>query len=210
MTTAQAALKFGAYPPRSVLTGEPGLYRDRLFGLVAAFLLHAVLFSAGGAALYAPARYGVAAGDSSIEIDLVAAPTTEAALKKVELVSDEPAVIVAQKTEAQKPEASVATFHASRGARTLAQPNYLKNPPPAYPETSRRMGEQGVVLLSVVVDERGRVADVVVKQSSGFSRLDQAALDAVGDWRFHAARFGSVPIASRVEVPVRFSLKGIR
>jgi len=54
-----------------------------------------------------------------------------------------------------------------------------------YPPTSRRLGEQGSVTLQVLVDTDGRVLDAKLVQSSGFERLDQAALDGVrGSYRF--------------------------
>ena len=50
---------------------------------------------------------------------------------------------------------------------------------PEYPPVSRRLGEQGTVLLQVLVDEKGRATEAKVVQSSGFPRLDQAAIDGV-------------------------------
>jgi protein TonB len=47
---------------------------------------------------------------------------------------------------------------------------------PEYPPLSRQLGEQGSVVLQVLVDADGRVADTKLVQSSGFARLDQAAL----------------------------------
>jgi protein TonB len=50
---------------------------------------------------------------------------------------------------------------------------------PEYPPQSRRLGEQGSVVLQVMVDANGRVTDSKLVQSSGSPRLDQAALDGV-------------------------------
>lgn len=56
---------------------------------------------------------------------------------------------------------------------------------PEYPPVSRRLGEQGSVILQVLVDVDGRVLDAKLLQSSGFERLDQAALQGVKtDYRF--------------------------
>lgn len=71
---------------------------------------------------------------------------------------------------------------------------------------ARRLKQQGVVLLEVEVNADGRPTDVRVRGSSGFSALDQAALKAVRRWEFEPARIGGLPVSSRVEVPVRFSL----
>jgi protein TonB len=90
-----------------------------------------------------------------------------------------------------------------------ARANYERNPPPPYPRSARRQGLQGVVLLAVRVNERGRVESLHVVESSGHAVLDQAALKAVRDWRFRPARAGPLPIASTVEVPVRFTLADV-
>lgn len=95
---------------------------------------------------------------------------------------------------------------AGAGARTLAKPDYLRNPPPQYPAESRKLREQGVVLLKVTVTENGRPASVQLQRSSGFPRLDEAALKAVRRWEFKPARVGLTAVACAVEVPVRFGL----
>lgn len=84
---------------------------------------------------------------------------------------------------------------------------YLQNPKPAYPSLSRRMGEQGNVLLFVHVSEKGQAEIVKLKKSSGFSRLDEAAIKAVSGWRFIAAKQGERWIASWVNIPVTFVLE---
>ena len=100
----------------------------------------------------------------------------------------------------------VAARAAGAGERTMAKPNYLRNPPPKYPAESRKLREEGVVLLKVSVTAEGRAADVQLQRSSGFARLDDAALKAVRRWEFNPARAGATPVACAVEVPVRFGL----
>lgn len=78
---------------------------------------------------------------------------------------------------------------------------------PVYPATSRRQGEEGTVRLRVLVDESGRPRDVNVLTSSGFPRLDQAAIDAVKRWRFVAATDGRNPVSAWTQVAVSFELK---
>ena len=95
---------------------------------------------------------------------------------------------------------------AGAGGRTMAKPNYLRNPPPKDPAESRKLHEEGVVLLKVAVTAEGRAADVQLQRSSGYARLDQAALKAVRRWEFSPARTGAIPVACAVEVPVRFGL----
>ena len=86
--------------------------------------------------------------------------------------------------------------------------DYLRNSAPAYPSLSRRMGEQGRVLVRVVVRPDGMPDSVVLRQSSGSQRLDEAALDAVRRWRFVPARQGSTPVTAAVIIPIVFSLEG--
>jgi protein TonB len=85
--------------------------------------------------------------------------------------------------------------------------NYLNNPAPAYPPISRRMGEEGKVVLRVRVNERGLPDEVQVKASSGSERLDMTALQTVRHWKFVPARRGDTPVEAWVLVPISFSLR---
>ena len=85
--------------------------------------------------------------------------------------------------------------------------DYLDNPAPAYPPLSRRMGEHGRVLLRVHVTPDGIAAQVEIRESSGFERLDKAARDTVQRWRFVPARQGDRGVAAWVLVPISFSLR---
>jgi protein TonB len=86
--------------------------------------------------------------------------------------------------------------------------SYLENPAPAYPPLSRRVGEQGKVMLRVLVNAKGTADTVELRSSSGSSRLDDAAVESVKHWRFVPARQGDLPVAAWVLVPITFSLKG--
>lgn len=85
--------------------------------------------------------------------------------------------------------------------------DYLSNPKPAYPVASRRLGEEGKVLLRVKVSPGGTALSVEIKQSCGFGRLDEAAKAAVERWRFVPARRGEEAIESWVSVPIVFNLQ---
>ena len=104
------------------------------------------------------------------------------------------------------PGKSAVTISSDGGAIIDAKPNYLSNPPPLYPETSRREKQEGLVVLEVIVNTEGRPDDVSVRTSSGFSPLDESAVTAVRGWRFRPAALGSLTVKSRVVVPVRFRL----
>ncbi|MEN9357464.1 MAG: hypothetical protein RL695_1635 [Pseudomonadota bacterium] len=84
---------------------------------------------------------------------------------------------------------------------------YLDNPKPVYPLISRRMKEEGRVLLRVQVAASGQAGEVDIHTSSGSTRLDQSALAAVSRWKFVPARQGSEAVAASVLVPIIFSLK---
>jgi protein TonB len=83
---------------------------------------------------------------------------------------------------------------------------YLRNPPPAYPYQARRLGQQGKVVLHVLVNTAGLPDKVELRASSGTGSLDEAALDAVRNWRFVPAKQGDKPVAAWVLVPIVFSL----
>jgi len=85
--------------------------------------------------------------------------------------------------------------------------DYLRNPPPPYPPLSRRMGEEGKVILRVSVNAQGTAESVEVHTSSGSSRLDDSALRTVRSWRFIPAKRGDVTVQSFVLVPIIFKLE---
>jgi protein TonB len=86
--------------------------------------------------------------------------------------------------------------------------DYLSNPQPEYPPLSRRMHEQGTVMLRVHVTVEGRADEVKLQKSCGYGRLDSAAIETVRRWRFSPARCGGMPVADWVNVPFRFELQG--
>jgi protein TonB len=93
------------------------------------------------------------------------------------------------------------------GTEGLASPDYLRNAPPPYPRESRLAGEEGMVLLSVGLSSFGEIEGISVRDSSGFSRLDEAALQAVRGWRFRPARVAGIGVAASILVPVKFVLR---
>ncbi len=97
-----------------------------------------------------------------------------------------------------------------RAPAAVTQPRsdaaYLNNPRPAYPLAARRRGDQGTVLIRVLVTADGLAASVGLEKTSGHSSLDEAALAAVKAWRFVPARQGTQAIESPYVVPVVFKL----
>ncbi len=83
---------------------------------------------------------------------------------------------------------------------------YLNNPAPDYPALSRRQGEEGRVLMKVLVSADGAAEEVQIEKSSGSDRLDNAAVNAVKRWRFVPAKRNNQPLRAEVFVPINFSL----
>lgn len=80
--------------------------------------------------------------------------------------------------------------------------------PPRYPHHSRRMGEEGSVVLRVELDEHGNVSTARVATSSGFARLDEAALAAVRGWRCVPPMHHGRPARAVAVQPFNFVLQG--
>jgi protein TonB len=79
---------------------------------------------------------------------------------------------------------------------------------PVYPALSRRLGEEGTVVLRVELDETGAVAQARIQTSSGFRRLDEAALAAVKTWRCQPAQRNGQPVRATALQPFKFVLQG--
>lgn len=84
---------------------------------------------------------------------------------------------------------------------------YLQNPAPAYPAISKRMGEQGKVVLRVFISTDGLPQKIEINQSSGFDRLDRQAHDTVLRWKFVPGKRNGVPEAMWYLVPINFILE---
>lgn len=125
---------------------------------------------------------------------------TETPMPEVQF--DEPVMPPAE-VASEPSENAIAATTAGAVAQDLKTRNRVE---PAYPSASRRAGEEGTVRLKVLVDEKGRPKDVAVATSSGFPRLDQAAMEAVRKWRFVAATDGANPMSAWTQVAITFRL----
>jgi protein TonB len=72
---------------------------------------------------------------------------------------------------------------------------------------SRRLAEQGRVMVRVLIGADGLPQKAELQASSGYDRLDRAALDSVMRWRFVPGRRGDVPETMWVSVPIDFKLE---
>lgn len=88
-----------------------------------------------------------------------------------------------------------------------ATASYLNNPPPRYPPMSRRLGEQGTVIVRARIEVHGSATQAKINTSSGFARLDQTALQAVLSWRYVPGTRNGVPEAMWFNIPIQFVLE---
>ena len=85
--------------------------------------------------------------------------------------------------------------------------DYLQNPKPGYPAMSKRLGEQGRVIVRVLIGVDGTAQKAEIRQSSGFDRLDQAALATTQRWHYVPGKRGGVAEAMWFNVPINFVLE---
>ena len=77
---------------------------------------------------------------------------------------------------------------------------------PQYPRRARKKGVEGYVVLSMLVDEHGKVKDALVVESHPAQTFDDAALDVVWSWRFQPGEYKGKSVSVRVTQTLRFEL----
>ena len=112
-----------------------------------------------------------------------------------------------------KADTSIAPPVIDRGPAVPAQPDteptaigYGQHASVSYPHDSLKAHEQGTVMLLVLVGVDGMVEDIKIDKSSGYARLDRAALNAVKTWSFNPASHGGVAQRAWAKVPISFSM----
>jgi periplasmic protein TonB len=90
--------------------------------------------------------------------------------------------------------------------RLISSVEYIREPVPRYPPQSRRLKEQGLVVLRVLIDEKGQACDIEIESSSGHVRLDHAAKAAVAQAMFRPYVEDGAPRRALVLIPIEFSL----
>lgn len=89
----------------------------------------------------------------------------------------------------------------------LSQDATLQGYSKIYPRAARDAGEEGVAVVGVSVSAGGSVTRAWLEQSTGYDRLDRAALKAAYQWSFTPARNAAgEPIAGESRVTVRYQL----
>ncbi|HEY6527715.1 MAG TPA: energy transducer TonB [Cellvibrionaceae bacterium] len=79
---------------------------------------------------------------------------------------------------------------------------------PDYPSESKKLGEEGVVGMALYLNADGKVQDAKVEKSSGFERLDNAAVkQALKSWKFEPCTDNDKPVACWYKINFRWQLK---
>jgi protein TonB len=110
----------------------------------------------------------------------------------------------------EKPPAPAPAAPATPAPRVITDVAYIEPPQPKYPPESRRSGEEGLVVLRVLINEIGGVARIDIERSSGHSRLDDAACQAVKRARFRPYVENGVPRMALATIPIEFHWKSRR
>ena len=116
--------------------------------------------------------------------------------------------------ENQIPNAAVAPASSQGNAGTPIQTDigklivvYQPDADPYYPSFSKRAGEQGEVVVRLIIDETGVVEDVALLRSSGFARLDRAATEIGKRYRFKPYSVNGNPARISTNLLIKFNLK---
>lgn len=137
---------------------------------------------------------------------------SKAPVVKQEYVASPPSVVEpAPEEPAPEPIAAAAPVQMPTGPVMLSSELSVSCPKltaPTYPSISRRMGEEGKLVLRVELDEDGRVDNARVATSSGYPRLDNAALATVKEWQCQPSMRNGQPIRAVALQPFNFVLQG--
>jgi protein TonB len=120
----------------------------------------------------------------------------------------------AKTAESQMPNAAVAPASNQGNAGTPIQTDigklvvvYQPDADPYYPSFSKRAGEQGEVVVRLIIDETGIVEEVALLRSSGFARLDRAATEIGKRYRFKPYNVNGNPARISTNLLIKFNLK---
>lgn len=146
-------------------------------------------------------------------------PTTQRTVDTPSLVNmstpvQEPSIALVEPAPLQQSSNTSSATHQGneeQHAPAVVQPSsnaaYLNNPKPPYPALSRRLNEQGMVVVRVLINIDGKAEQTELFKTSGYSRLDESALKTVTQWRFVAGTRNGEPQAMWFNVPIHFVLE---
>ncbi len=191
----------------------PFSYKQHIFGAILTVSALGHLSVIGLGSFFSPSpEYAVEQAPSSMEVVIL----NEREIKKEKQKTEEVMVLknlnVSPEIQKIKERPKIELIKKAvyippvKGAVTQTKPAYLKNPAPVYPNRAREQGWKGVVILKVLVSEKGQVEQIEIHKSSGYIILDESALKTIKTWRFLPARMGAMSFSSWIKIPVRFVL----
>jgi periplasmic protein TonB len=127
-------------------------------------------------------------------------------LPVIDIPSDAPQSARAITVPMQAPQPPAVQAQERSTPKLVSTVEYVREPSPRYPPQSRRLREQGLVVLRVVIDERGEASSIEIETSSGHARLDDAARDAVLRAAFRPYVEDGEPRRALVLIPIEFAL----
>lgn len=181
------------------------------WGMLFSGVFHVVLFAAPSLLSWAPPSVPVAAGPTSIRVvflEFKEKEVREVGEKKDREKSKEEIPVIEQPKQVDVQEkVDVIPFVSIESSGVeKSKAEYSHNPAPRYPRAALLKNIQGNLVLSVKVGAKGEPLEVDVEKSSGYSILDEAAVEAVRKWHFIPAKVGAIAIPSQVRIPVQFKI----
>lgn len=85
---------------------------------------------------------------------------------------------------------------------------FENQPKPRYPMVSKKLGEEGTVIVKGCIEENGSIKNAVVINGSGYKRLDAEAIETVRKWTFSGINQKNKKIMSCYKIPIKFVLEG--
>lgn len=132
------------------------------------------------------------------------------AKKQAEINNSQPYKTTSQANTSSKTSSNIVSQNVNTGYSPITKPstaNYLNNPAPNYPQMARRRRQEGTVILNVLVSKLGTAKQISISNSSGYSLLDESAMNAVRSWKFIPAKQGDLALEMSVKVPIKFQLR---
>lgn len=133
------------------------------------------------------------------------APQGEPSAESSVAASEQP-VSDPQAKAVSPPEPETASREADTNLRTYdVPPRPIRRTAPKYPYTLKQAGVEGSALLSFTIDATGRVQDIEVSEAI-HPEFAEAAVEAVGRWRFEPASSNGKPVACRISQRLEFAI----
>ena len=156
----------------------------------------------------APAKPVIAKAPTAVApLPVAIADPTPAPNAPTGTIAPQPAPALMTAPVAAAPAAPAAPAAAPTVQLPSSDADYLQNPRPPYPSLSRRLNEQGKTTVRVLIGIDGQPQRAEVAKTSGFERLDQAAIATVMRWRFVPGKRGGAPEAMWFNVPINWVLE---